>query len=163
MVKWHVVCRPKEFGRLGIINTQILNECLMTKWIWKLYNQKDYLWARLVRGKYMQSEDLFRSRSDNGSQWWKSLHKIKHLFKKGVVHKIGNGKATQLWNDVLLTQCGGRNWQINFRRMLDPGLYEEWIKLKNMLNEVELIDAEDQICWVLPPPKTSQRNLCIIY
>jgi hypothetical protein len=42
-VKWHVVCRPKEFGRLGIINTQILNECLMTKWIWKLYNQKDYL------------------------------------------------------------------------------------------------------------------------
>jgi hypothetical protein len=33
--------------------------------------------------------------------------------------------------------------QINFRRMLDPGLYEEWIKLQNMLNEVELTDAED--------------------
>jgi hypothetical protein len=115
----------------------------------------------------MQSEDFFfRSRSDNESQWWKSLHKIKHLFKKGAVHKIGNGKATQLWNDVWLTssplrvgfsrlyeicddrnisvaQCGGRNWQINFRRMLDPGLYEEWIKLQNMLNEVELTDAED--------------------
>jgi hypothetical protein len=33
--------------------------------------------------------------------------------------------------------------QINFRRMLDLGLYEEWIKLQNMLNEVELTDAED--------------------
>jgi hypothetical protein len=31
---------------LGIVNTQIFNECLMVKWIWKLYNQKDSLWAR---------------------------------------------------------------------------------------------------------------------
>jgi hypothetical protein len=31
MVKWSAICRPKEFGGLGIINTQILNECLMTK------------------------------------------------------------------------------------------------------------------------------------
>jgi hypothetical protein len=31
MVKWHDVCHPKEFGGLGIINTQILNECLMIK------------------------------------------------------------------------------------------------------------------------------------
>jgi hypothetical protein len=43
MVKWAVVCRPKEFGSLGIMSTQILNECLMTKWIWKLYTQKDNL------------------------------------------------------------------------------------------------------------------------
>jgi hypothetical protein len=33
MIKWPAVCRPKEFEGLGIINTQILNECLMTKWI----------------------------------------------------------------------------------------------------------------------------------
>jgi hypothetical protein len=37
MVKWYVICRPKQFGDLGIIKTQILNECLMVKWIWKLY------------------------------------------------------------------------------------------------------------------------------
>jgi hypothetical protein len=37
--------------------------------------------------------------------------------------------------------------------MLDPGLYEECIKLQNMLNEVELTDAEDQICWGLTPSK----------
>jgi hypothetical protein len=35
MMRWSAVCRPKNFGGLGIINTQILHECLMTKWIWK--------------------------------------------------------------------------------------------------------------------------------
>jgi hypothetical protein len=38
MTKWHDVCRPKDLGGLGIINTWVLNECLMTKWIWKLYS-----------------------------------------------------------------------------------------------------------------------------
>jgi hypothetical protein len=33
MVMWSVVCRPKEFGGFGILNTQIFNECLMVKWI----------------------------------------------------------------------------------------------------------------------------------
>jgi hypothetical protein len=31
MVKWSTVCRPKQFGGLGIINTQVLNEFLMVK------------------------------------------------------------------------------------------------------------------------------------
>jgi hypothetical protein len=33
MIKWPALCRPKEFGGLGILNSQIFNECLMTKWI----------------------------------------------------------------------------------------------------------------------------------
>lgn len=36
MVKWDAISRPKEFGGLGIINTRIMNDCLLTKWIWKI-------------------------------------------------------------------------------------------------------------------------------
>jgi hypothetical protein len=81
MVKWQAVCRPKEFGGLGIINTMLFNECLITKWIWKIYKQKDNLWVRLLTAKYMPRGDFFRSNSRHGSQFWKSLHKVKHLFK----------------------------------------------------------------------------------
>jgi hypothetical protein len=31
MVIWDVVCRPREFGGLGILNTQVLNDCMMAK------------------------------------------------------------------------------------------------------------------------------------
>jgi hypothetical protein len=30
-----MLIRPKDQGGLGIINTSLMNECLLTKWIWK--------------------------------------------------------------------------------------------------------------------------------
>jgi hypothetical protein len=81
MIKWDAVCRPKEFGGLGILNTRIFNECIITKWIWKIYTQHDRLWVRLLTAKYMKNGDFYDSRAENGSQFWKRLHKVKHLFK----------------------------------------------------------------------------------
>jgi hypothetical protein len=36
MVDWATVCKPWEFGGLGVINTRLMNISLMLKWIWKL-------------------------------------------------------------------------------------------------------------------------------
>jgi hypothetical protein len=67
MVRWHAVCRPKDFGGLGIIKTQVLNECLMTKWIWKIFNQKESLWVRIPFAKYMKKGfDLYMSKDMRG-------------------------------------------------------------------------------------------------
>lgn len=38
MVKWKIMCRPKSLGGLGIINTSLMNKCLIMKWCWCLYN-----------------------------------------------------------------------------------------------------------------------------
>jgi hypothetical protein len=85
---------------MGIMNTQIFNNCLLVKWIWKLYHQKDRVWARLLSAKYLRGGNLFKSNCTHGSQFWKSLHKVKHLFKWAAIHKVGDGKSTQLWDDV---------------------------------------------------------------
>jgi hypothetical protein len=66
MIKWAAVYRPKELGGLGAVNTRIFNECLMTKWIWKLYKQKGSLWVRLLTAKYMREGDFFKSRPGQG-------------------------------------------------------------------------------------------------
>jgi hypothetical protein len=58
MVRWDAIYRPREFGGLGILNTQIFNEYMMAKWIWKLYEQKDSLMARILRAKYMRHCDF---------------------------------------------------------------------------------------------------------
>jgi hypothetical protein len=44
MVDWATVCRPKEVGGLGILNTRHMNIALMLKWVWKLYHNADGLW-----------------------------------------------------------------------------------------------------------------------
>jgi hypothetical protein len=68
------VYRPKEIvcvwgGGLGIVNIQILNEWLLTKWIWKIYNQPNSLWVRLLKAKYMRDDNFFKSIVGNGSQF----------------------------------------------------------------------------------------------
>jgi hypothetical protein len=40
MMKWENVCLPKDFGGLGMTNIRILNEALLLKWVWKLYNSE---------------------------------------------------------------------------------------------------------------------------
>jgi hypothetical protein len=36
-----------------------MNIALMFKWIWKLYQNAEGLWADLLRAKYLGGEDLF--------------------------------------------------------------------------------------------------------
>jgi hypothetical protein len=67
----------------------------MAKWIWKIYKQ-DSLWVRLLKAKYMRDGDFFKSKAGNDSQFWKSLHKVKRLFKWRAVHKVDYGKLNSI-------------------------------------------------------------------
>ena len=44
MAKWISICQPKIHGGLGIISTEIMNQCLLTKWIWKIEKGSNDLW-----------------------------------------------------------------------------------------------------------------------
>jgi hypothetical protein len=41
LVNWPTICRPKEFGGLGLLNTKKMNLALLLKWIWRLYHDVD--------------------------------------------------------------------------------------------------------------------------
>jgi hypothetical protein len=108
---------------------------------------------------------------------------VKHLFKWGVIHKVGNGNKTQFWNDVWLTSvplrltfnrlfsiceecsisvadCAARDWQVGFRRMLGSEECEEWRELQQLLLPVVLTDFEDLVAWGLSPKKHSLLARC---
>ena len=67
MASWITLSRPKDQGGLGIINTQIMNECLLTKWIWKIHQQPDEVWYKLLKAKYMRHKSFFKSHSRGAS------------------------------------------------------------------------------------------------
>ncbi|KAJ3676152.1 hypothetical protein LUZ60_003564 [Juncus effusus] len=48
LVKWSRACLPKKHGGLGIADLASQNKALLLKWIWKLDNDKDGLWAQMV-------------------------------------------------------------------------------------------------------------------
>jgi hypothetical protein len=100
MVDWATVCRPKEVGVLGILNTRHMNIALMLKWVWKLYHNADGLWADLIRAKYLGEHDLFSPLvPTKGSQFWNSIQRVKWYFKLGAKHSVRNGKRTFFWLD----------------------------------------------------------------
>lgn len=53
MAKFEMVCRPNQ-GGLGVINTTIMNECLLVKWIWKIHMEPNSLWFKILKAKYMK-------------------------------------------------------------------------------------------------------------
>jgi hypothetical protein len=58
---------PREFGRMDIINTRRMNDCLLAQWIWKIVNREESLWCRLMVKKNMGDRDFFLARSQGGS------------------------------------------------------------------------------------------------
>jgi hypothetical protein len=86
-------------GGLDLLNTKKMNVALLLKWAWKLYQQDDSIWEKLIRAKYVDAENIFAGSGHGGSQFWKALHKIKHLFKAGTKHEMRNGIRTNFYSD----------------------------------------------------------------
>jgi len=66
LAKWEMVSRPKDQGGLGIINTKVMNESLLVKWIWKIHQQPDELWYRILQAKYLGENGFFLFYWDRG-------------------------------------------------------------------------------------------------
>jgi hypothetical protein len=89
-----MICRPKASGGRGLLNTKKMNVVLMLKWVWRLYQEENTIWATIIRDKYDEASDLSAGSSHGGSQLWKSLHKLKLYFQVGAKFAVQNGVHT---------------------------------------------------------------------
>jgi hypothetical protein len=48
LTKWKIICRPKDQGGLGVVDLEIHNRCLLSKWLFNLINT-DSAWQQLLR------------------------------------------------------------------------------------------------------------------
>jgi hypothetical protein len=60
-IKYHLldretVCSPKDLGGLGVLNLDLINICLLCKWLWKLENEDG------VRQDILKKKNIFRKR-----------------------------------------------------------------------------------------------------
>lgn len=78
----------------------MMNICLLVKWIWKLTQNKKSQWAQLLCEKYRFQGDFFNAKTNGGSQFWRGLQKVKHWFKWGAIHKVGDGRSTRFRTDI---------------------------------------------------------------
>ena len=101
LVKWEVVCLPREEGGLGIKDIPKFNEALLGKWIWALATDQQQLWVRIINSKYGGWNQFQMGRDKRGSSyWWRDLRKIYHqpehsIFHQNMAWSVGGGKYTR--------------------------------------------------------------------
>ncbi len=66
LIKWQGLCRPKDFGGLGFMDTRVMNICLLSKWIMKLENNSQDMSCVVLRNKYLGQNSFFRSSAAGG-------------------------------------------------------------------------------------------------
>lgn len=103
LIKWENICRPKKIGGLGIKNLMWQNEALGAKLAWRMFQNKESKWARILYNKYLNPNDpisLFRTKNPpQGSITWNFISKCRHLISKYATWDIGDGKNALFWED----------------------------------------------------------------
>jgi hypothetical protein len=57
LTKWNIICRLKDAGGLGIKMLDIENNCLLSKWLFKILNEEG-MWKELLCNKYLKNKTL---------------------------------------------------------------------------------------------------------
>jgi hypothetical protein len=79
LTRWNIICQPKDQGGLGILNIDVQNRCLLSKWLFKLINE-DGLWQNMLRRKY------------GNSHFWSGLMRVKESFMSLGHFKLNSGE-----------------------------------------------------------------------
>jgi len=164
---------PKDQGGLGILNLELQNECLLSKWLFKLINE-DGVWQELLRKKYLKDKTI-------GEAYWKpgdshflsGLMKIKDRFLGLSTFVLHNGTSTWFWKDKWLGDCTLKqqfpSWyniarkkhatvsqvfssvplNISFCRALVGDKLTKWNELGAKVVFVQLEDQPDTLKWNL--------------
>nr|GEV62169.1 RNA-directed DNA polymerase, eukaryota, reverse transcriptase zinc-binding domain protein [Tanacetum cinerariifolium] len=73
-VSWNKVLTSKEKEGLGVSSLFALNRALMLKWVWRIFNQSDSLWVRVIH----------------------AIHRL-----DGRIGRAGNVGYTSIWCDII--------------------------------------------------------------
>ncbi|WVZ51657.1 hypothetical protein U9M48_002779 [Paspalum notatum var. saurae] len=171
--KWDILCLPKDQGGLGILNLEIQNKCLLSKWLFKLLNE-DGMWQQLLRKKYIKDKTIGEVQWKPGdSHFWSGLMNVKDCFLSIATFNVHSGTQCRFWEDRWLGKFALKDQflslyniarkkhilvanvvsatplNISFRRALVGDNLLKWNDLVAKVAFVQLDNYNDSIHWTL--------------
>jgi hypothetical protein len=124
LARWSILHKPVSVGGMGIIDLDIQNKCLLSKWVIKLLND-DGLWQQILMKKYLKGKTLSQVVKKAGdSHFWSGLMEVKDLMLMRGRFKVHDGTQARFWEDSWL----GKDPLMS----MYPNLYRI-VRRKNML------------------------------
>lgn len=96
---WSKIIRPKEEGGPGIQAARAKNIVLLAELNWRLYHEKDSMWAKVLLSKYCshqrgQSLDLDKLPCSSN---WTAIKVGFLIFRQGICWNVGNKSGLSFW------------------------------------------------------------------
>ncbi|WVZ91890.1 hypothetical protein U9M48_038003 [Paspalum notatum var. saurae] len=173
LVKWPLICLPKDQAGLGVHNLEIQNKCLLSKWLFKLCNEEG-MWQDLIKNKYLKGKPLAQVENKLGdSYFWRRFMKVKDLFLNLGRFKLVSGNQLRFQEDKWLGNHAFKHvypnlfnivrkkhatvaevfrsspLNISFKRALVGNKLHEWHNLVANLLSVNLEEGNDTFVWGL--------------
>jgi len=70
------------------------NLALLGKWWWRLLEETNSLWCRVLMARYGVVEGRVKGGGSDSSLWWRDIHALcrEDWFNDNVSRSVGNGK-----------------------------------------------------------------------
>jgi len=100
-ISWHMVCKPKDEGGLGLRSLKEANDVCCLKLVWKIVSHSNSLWVKWVDQHLLRNASFWEVKQtvSQGSWIWKKLLKYREVAKTLSKVEVGNGKQTSFWYD----------------------------------------------------------------
>jgi hypothetical protein len=98
MVRWEKVTRPKKFGGLGLVAARPRNLALLAKLNWRMMNEEEAPWARMLKAKYLGPRGNFLVRKPC-SRTWSACKAGEDILYQGLRKFVRSGNSTSFWNE----------------------------------------------------------------
>lgn len=97
LINWKTICGLKSNGGLGVIDLTCQNDALLLKWIWRLENNQDGIWASTITRLYGVSEATHIEHASDSSPSLKSLSSLLPFYRCSVENVNGLRVMHQRW------------------------------------------------------------------
>ena len=97
LAAWHLVCRPRQHGGLGVFNLEIQNKALLMKQLHKFYSKHNTPWVSLVWSLY--GDKVPHAQAKKGSFWWRDIFSLVDDYRSVSLCNIGAGTSVLFWKD----------------------------------------------------------------
>ena len=103
LIRWDVVCRPKELGSLGFGKTSLRNIALLGKWLWRFPRERNGLWYKVIASIYGTHPNGWDA--NTVVRWshrcpWKAIAQVFQDFSFFVCLVVGTGERIRFWEDL---------------------------------------------------------------
>ncbi|MCI09971.1 ribonuclease H [Trifolium medium] len=96
-IGWDRITVPKDSGGLGIRKLEAMNKACLLKLNWKLRENSDELWCKVLRAKYeCDNSNISSTRRVSTSSLWKALINLQPMIEKFTVWSAGMGEGSML-------------------------------------------------------------------